>query len=99
MGAVQDALFRPLRHCRESVSVILLGFRQRPGDVYKRQDQEDPGGREEMKKFDLKNVVEKVKTTDYKKLAKDFWYGKHGHYLCQPSVSRSSGRQCLKPPD
>ena len=32
-----------------------------------------------MKKFDLKNVVEKVKTTDYKKLAKDFWYGKpHG---------------------
>ena len=29
-----------------------------------------------MKKFDLKNVVEKVKTTDYKKLAKDFWYGK-----------------------
>ena len=32
-----------------------------------------------MKKFDLKNVVEKVKTTDYKKLVKDFWYGKpHG---------------------
>lgn len=31
MGAVQDALFRPLRHCRESVSVIFLGFRQRPG--------------------------------------------------------------------
>jgi len=32
-----------------------------------------------MKKFDLKNVVEKVKTTNYKKLAKDFWYGKpHG---------------------
>ena len=32
-----------------------------------------------MKKFDLKYVVEKVKTTDYKKLAKDFWYGKpHG---------------------
>ena len=32
-----------------------------------------------MKKFDLKTVVDKVKTTDYKKLAKDFWYGKpHG---------------------
>ena len=32
-----------------------------------------------MKKFDLKNVVEKVKTTDYKKLAKDFCYGNpHG---------------------
>ena len=32
-----------------------------------------------MKKFDLKSVVDKVKATDYKKLAKDFWYGKpHG---------------------
>ena len=32
-----------------------------------------------MKKFDLKTVVDKVRTTDYKKLAKDFWYGKpHG---------------------
>ena len=32
-----------------------------------------------MKKFDLKSVVDKVKATDYKKLARDFWYGKpHG---------------------
>ena len=32
-----------------------------------------------MKKIDLKSVVEKVKATNYKKLAKDFWYGKpHG---------------------
>ena len=32
-----------------------------------------------MKKFDLKNVVEKVKTTDYNQLAKDFSCGKpHG---------------------
>ena len=32
-----------------------------------------------MKKIDFKSVAEKLKTTDYKKLAKDFWYGKpHG---------------------
>ena len=29
-----------------------------------------------MKKIDFKSVAEKLKTTDYKKLAKDFWYGK-----------------------
>ena len=29
-----------------------------------------------MKKFDLKSVVDKVKATDYKKLARDFWFGK-----------------------
>ena len=32
-----------------------------------------------MKKIDFKSVAEKLKTTDYKKLARDFWYGKpHG---------------------
>ena len=32
-----------------------------------------------MKKINFKSVAEKLKTTDYKKLARDFWYGKpHG---------------------
>ena len=32
-----------------------------------------------MKKIDFKSVAEKLKTTDYKRLARDFWYGKpHG---------------------
>ena len=32
-----------------------------------------------MKRINFKSVAEKLKTTDYKKLARDFWYGKpHG---------------------
>ena len=32
-----------------------------------------------MKKLDIQSIIQKAKTTDYKKLAKDFWYGKpHG---------------------
>ena len=32
-----------------------------------------------MKKIDLKNALAKAKDVNYKKLAKDFWYGKpHG---------------------
>ena len=47
-----------------------------------------------MKKFDLKKTVAKAKSLDYKKLARDFVYGKPAGVQA-PGVARHQGHLLL----